>query len=63
MEQIQSWDEIPDFDNEDEEVDFWDTHDASVLFGYLPWWRRARLAITGAFWYAVGYCEGLFKRR
>lgn len=63
MEQIQSWDEIPEFDNDDEEADFWDTHDASVLFGYLPWWRRAWLAVASAFWYVVGFCEGFVRAR
>lgn len=63
MKPIRSWGEIPDFDNEGEEAEFWNTHDVSWLFGYLPWWRRVWLVVSATFWYVVGFCVGVLRWR
>jgi hypothetical protein len=58
---VKSWDEVPDFDSWDELAAYWETHDASRLFG--SGWRRLVLRIWAGFWYAVGFVWGLFSKR
>jgi hypothetical protein len=58
---VKSWRDVPDFDSEDDEVAYWNSHDASRLFG--SGWRRLVLRVWAGFWYAVGFIEGLFTRQ
>jgi hypothetical protein len=56
---IRSWGDVPDFADEEAEVAFWGSHDASRLFVVGPWWRKLWLRAWAGFWYVVGFVWGL----